>query len=195
MKLFRLIVLGSSALSLAACASTPMGPTVMVIPAQGKPFEQFQAEQSMCKQYADDQVRGQADSANTTGVLEGIGGTVLGAGLGAAVGGGRGAAIGAGSGAVVGTAVGASTSSRQQGGIQQQYNNAFAQCMISKGNKIEQPPPRPGRTVIYAPPPPPPTVVYTSPPPTVVYTSPPPPVVYQAPPAPPPPPPSNPYPY
>ncbi len=151
-KLSRLIVLGGCAVSLAACASTPMGPTgVMVLPAQGKPFEQFQAEQSMCKQYADSQVRGQADEANSTGVLEGIGGTVLGAGLGAAIGGGRGAAIGAGSGAILGTGVGASTSGRQQGGIQQQYNNAYAQCMTSKGNQIERPAPRP--TVVYAPPP------------------------------------------
>ena len=152
-----------------------MGPTVMVLPAQGKPFEQFQAEQGMCKQFADDQVRGQAEEANSTGVLEGIGGTVLGAGLGAAIGGGRGAAIGAGSGAIAGTAVGASTSGRQQGGIQQQYNNAFAQCMVAKGNQIQQPAPRPQRTVVYAPPPPP-TIVYTSPPPppTVIYQAPPP---------------------
>ncbi|MDD4617503.1 MAG: hypothetical protein PHW76_10455 [Alphaproteobacteria bacterium] len=119
-------------------------------------------DQYTCKQYADDQIRGQAERANTTGVLEGLGGTVLGAGLGAAIGGGQGAAIGAASGAVAGTAVGAHTSSNDQRGIQQQYDNAYVQCMVSKGNVIERPvvyAPQPQTTVIYtqppAPPPPP----------------------------------------
>ena len=79
-------------LALAGCASPPMGPTVSVLPQQGKPFEIFQAEQAGCKQYAYDQVRGEAESANSTGLLEGVGGTILGAGLGAAIGGGQGAA-------------------------------------------------------------------------------------------------------
>ncbi len=177
MKSFRFITLCSAMLSLAACASTPMGPTVNALPPQGKPFEQFQMEQASCKQYADEQVRGQAETANQTGLLEGIGGTALGAGLGAALGGGHGAAIGAASGAIAGTAVGASTSGHQQGGIQVQYNNAYEQCMVAKGNQIQQPVER-TRTVIYQappPPPPPPSVVYVQPQPTVIYTSPPPP--------------------
>ena len=174
MKSFRSIALCSTTLLLAACAGTPMGPTVRALPPQGKPFEQFQMEQYSCKQYADDQVRGQAESANTKGLIEGIAGTALGAGLGAAVGGGRGAAIGAGAGAVAGTAVGASTSSHEQGGIQGQYNNAYVQCMVAKGNQVERP-------VVYAPPPPtvvyqqPPTVVYTAPPPVMYVPGPPPP--------------------
>jgi outer membrane lipoprotein SlyB len=151
-----------------------MGPTVRVLPAQGKPFEQFQMEQASCKQYAADQVRGQAESANTTGIVEGIAGTALGAGLGAAVGGGHGAAVGAAAGAVAGTAVGGSTSSHQQKGIQQQYNDAFVQCMSAKGNQVERPVvyTAPSTTVIYTQPQP--TVVYTqpAPPPTVVYTQP-----------------------
>ena len=183
MKSFRLVILCGTAFAMAACATTPMGPTVQVLPPQGKPFQQFQGEDYSCRQFAASQVQGQAEAANNTGLLEGIGGTVLGAGLGAAVGGGRGAAIGAGSGAVVGTAVGASTSGRQQGGIQVQYNNAYVQCMVAKGNVVQQPPPRPAPTVVYQAPP---TVVYQAPPPppTVVYTAPPPPpptVVYSSP--------------
>jgi hypothetical protein len=185
MKSFRDAILCGTLLSLAACASTPMGPTVQVLPPQGKPFEQFQGEDASCKGFAASQVQGQAEAANSTGLLEGIGGTALGAGLGAAVGGGRGAAIGAASGAVVGTGVGASTSGRQQGGIQQQYNNAYVQCMVAKGNVVHQPAPRPAPTVIYQQAPPP-TVIYQTPPPppTVIYTSPPPPppaVVYPPP--------------
>jgi hypothetical protein len=174
MKSFKVLSLCSTALLLAACAETPMGPTVRALPPQGKPFDQFQMEQNSCKAYADQQVSGQAERANTTGVVEGIGGTVLGAGLGAALGGGHGAAVGAGLGAVGGTAVGANTSAHAQKSIQEQYNDAYVQCMTAKGNQVQQP-------VVYAPPTtviyqqaPPPTVVYTQapPPPTVVYTQP-----------------------
>jgi uncharacterized protein YcfJ len=143
-----------------------MGPTVRALPQQGKPFEQFQADQETCKQYADSQVRRQADDANTMGVLEGVGGTLLGAGLGAAIGGSHGAAIGAAGGALGGTAVGANASGHQQRGIQQQYNDAYVQCMAAKGNQIQQPLIyTPAPTIIYqAPPPPPSTVIYTQPP-------------------------------
>ena len=61
---------------------------------------------------------------------------MLGAGLGAAIGGGRGAAIGAGSGAIAGTGLGMGSSANEQYGIQQQYDNAFAQCMYAKGNMV-----------------------------------------------------------
>ncbi len=177
MKSFKLAMLCGTTLLMTSCATAPMGPTVRALPQQGKPFEVFQGEQAACKQYADDQVRGQADRANSTGILEGVGGTVLGAGLGAALGGGHGAAVGAGLGAVGGTAVGASTSGKEQHGIQQQYNDAYVQCMVAKGNQVQQPvvytPPAPTTTVIYTQPAPPPTVVYTTaPPPQVAYPAP-----------------------
>src|ERR1700722_3855689 len=179
MKSFKCAALYGTTLLLAACASTPMGPTVRAMPQPGKPFEVFQQEQASCKQYADSQVQGQADRANSTGVLEGVGGTILGAGLGAALGGGHGAAVGAAGGAVAGTAVGASTSSHDQRSIQQQYNDAYVQCMSAKGNQVEHPVVyRPQTTVIYtqpAPPPPPTTVIYTTAPPPPPGAYPPPP--------------------
>jgi hypothetical protein len=140
-------------LLLASCAQTPMGPTVQVMPAPGKPFEQFQTDQVVCKQFAEQSVSGQAQNANLRGVGAAALTTVLGAGLGAAIGGGQGAAIGAAGGALGGGAIGASTSSRTQASIQQQYNIAYAQCMYSKGNQVPgyAPPP-----VAYRPPPPPP---------------------------------------
>lgn len=135
-------------LLLAACAQTPMGPTVNVMPGPGKPFDAFQYDQSVCKQFAEQAVAGQADNANARGVGAAALTTVLGAGLGAAIGGGRGAAIGAASGAGLGTGIGASSSSSAQYSIQQQYNNAYSQCMYSKGNMVPgygpmmmQPPP------------------------------------------------------
>jgi hypothetical protein len=140
-------------LLLASCAQTPMGPTVQVMPAPGKPFEQFQTDQVVCKQFAEQSVSGQAHNANLRGVGAAALTTALGAGLGAAIGGGHGAAIGAAGGALGGGAIGASTSSRAQGSIQQQYNIAYAQCMYSKGNQVPgyAPPP-----AAYRPPAPPP---------------------------------------
>ncbi len=138
------IVTLSAALLVQGCVQTPMGPTVAILPAPGKPFELFQQDQAVCTQYAGSMVRGQAERANNMAVGSAVLGTVLGAGLGAAVGGrhaGRGAAIGAASGAVVGTGVGANGSADAQGGIQDQYNNAYVQCMVSKGNRLPAPPP------------------------------------------------------
>ena len=122
---------------LAGCASPPLGPSVAVLPPPGKPFDVFAQEQASCKQYADGQVAGQAQTANNQAVGGAVLGTVLGAGLGAAIGGGRGAAIGAASGAVVGTGVGAGATQNAQFSIQQQYDNAFAQCMYAKGNQVQ----------------------------------------------------------
>ncbi|HSU05565.1 MAG TPA: peptidoglycan-binding domain-containing protein [Acetobacteraceae bacterium] len=124
------------ALLLAACAQTPMGPTVQVMPGPGKSFETFQYEQAGCKQFAEQAVAGQAENANIRGVAVGVVGTALGAGLGGAIGGGHGAGIGAASGALGGGALGAGSSANAQYGIQQQYDNAFSQCMYSKGDMV-----------------------------------------------------------
>ena len=138
-------------LLVSGCAQTPMGPTVQVMPGPGKSFETFTYEQAGCKQFAQGAVAGQAQDANNRAVGAAAIGTVLGAGLGAAIGGGRGAAIGAGSGAIAGTGLGMSSSANQQFSIQQQYDNAFAQCMYSRGNMV----PGYGPMMVNAPPPPP----------------------------------------
>jgi hypothetical protein len=144
-------------LLLSGCAQTPLGPTVQVMPGPGKSFEAFTYDQAGCKQFAESSVAGQAQNANTRAVGAAALTTVLGAGLGAAIGGGRGAGIGAASGALGGTAIGAGTSSNEQYGIQQQYDNAYAQCMYAKGDMVPGygpmmvnaavPPPPPGPDV------------------------------------------------
>jgi uncharacterized protein YcfJ len=157
MKHHRVTALGLSAsLLLGGCAATPMGPTVPVMPATNKPFEVFQQDQLFCKQVAEQQVGGQAEAANQRSVGGAVLGTVLGAGLGAAIGGGRGAGIGAASGALVGTGVGAETSGGAQFSIQQQYDNAYSQCMYSRGNQV--PGFQPAVAIAPPPPPPPPPV-------------------------------------
>jgi hypothetical protein len=134
--LFPIIVI-----ALAGCATTPLGPTVQVMPGRGKSFETFQSDQSSCKSYAAGQVSGQADAANQRAAGGAVLTTLLGAGTGAIVGGavgdaGTGAAVGAAAGVAAGTGYGAAASSNDQLNIQQQYDNAFAQCMYAKGEQV-----------------------------------------------------------
>jgi hypothetical protein len=138
-------------LMLAGCAQTPLGPTVQVMPGPGKSFDAFQYDQMSCRQFADQSVAGQAQNANVRGIGGAALTTALGAGLGAAIGGGRGAGIGAAGGALGGAGIGAMSSSGAQIGIQEQYNNAYAQCMYAKGEMV----PGYGPMMVQAPPPPP----------------------------------------
>ena len=121
---------------LCACSSEPMGPTIGVMPAQGKPFDVFQGDQALCKQFAGNEVQGGAQQANNRQVGTALVGTLLGAGLGAAIGGGRGAAIGAGGGALGGTAFGAVPSQGANNSLQERYNLAYSQCMFTRGNQV-----------------------------------------------------------
>jgi len=134
---------------LSGCVSLPAGPTVAVMPAPNKPFEVFQQDQGVCKEYAYQEVASGADRVNDRAVGTAFLTTILGAALGAAVGGGSGAAIGAASGAVVGTATGAVDADYGRNGLQWHYDTAYSQCMYAKGNQV------PG--YYYAPNAPPPT--------------------------------------
>jgi hypothetical protein len=133
-------------LLLAACAQTPQNPQVAVAPSQTKSFDQFQADQAYCKGYAQQQVAGQAEEANHRAIGAAAVGTLAGAGLGL-IGGsfagraGMGAGIGAATGAALGAGTGAVMSNNQNATIQQQYDNAFAQCMYARGNDVPGFPP------------------------------------------------------
>jgi len=144
---------------LAGCAQAPMAPRVAVMPAPNKPFAVFQEDDAVCRSFAQHQSAGVAEQGNSSQVGSAIIGTVLGAGLGAAIGGGRGAAIGAGAGALGGTAIGAGQAERGTYTAQQIYDNAYSQCMYSRGNQVPgfvatAPAPPPG--ALPPPPPPPP---------------------------------------
>jgi uncharacterized protein YcfJ len=123
-------------LALSACATTPLGPTVQVMPAPGKPFSAFQDDDVICRNFANSQVAGGPEQANANVVGSAVVGTLLGAALGAAIGRGPGAAIGAASGAVIGTGAGANGSAWSQMSIQQRYNIAYMQCMYPRGNQV-----------------------------------------------------------
>jgi outer membrane lipoprotein SlyB len=134
------------ALALSGCAQTPTNPQVNVAPSPSKSFQAFQADQAYCKQYAQAQVAGQAEQANRTTAIGAGAGALGGAALGAAGGAiagnaGTGAAIGALSGVVLGTAGGAMMSNRQQVAMQNQFDQAYGQCMYSRGNDVQGYPP------------------------------------------------------
>jgi uncharacterized protein YcfJ len=106
------------------------------MPGPNTSFSQFQNDQAVCRNFADQAVRDQARGANLRGIGTAALTTALGAGLGAAIGGGQGAGIGAAAGALGGTALGARNSSNANASIQAQYDNAFASCMFSLGNSV-----------------------------------------------------------
>ena len=95
-------------LALAACSSMPSGPNVMVLPGKGVSFEQFRADDLLCRQYAASQTGTNSnDAAINSGVKSAAVGTALGAAGGALIDGGHGAAVGAGVGLVFGGLTGA----------------------------------------------------------------------------------------
>jgi outer membrane lipoprotein SlyB len=166
------------------CATLPSGPSVNVLPGPGKAFEQFQAEDAFCRQWAGQQI-GQSpqDIMNQNAAAGAVVGTATGAALGALIGAatghaGTGAAIGAGSGFLFGTAAGANAGQVYGREAQRRYNIAYVQCMYAKGNQI------PGAQRIrrvrrIAPPPPPPESMGTVPPDYVPSNQPPPPPAMQ----------------
>jgi len=180
MKLKGSVLLLLVVVTLSACATFPTGPSVLVWPDPGKPFEVFQSDDAVCRQWASQQVGAKpGESAGKTFISAAAIGTVLGAGLGAAIGAatgqfGAGLGIGAASGAIVGSAAGIDPSYGAGREVQRRYDIAYLQCMYAKGNQV------PGAVRTYrraVPPPPlgyyPPTPSPYPPPPTGAYPPPP----------------------
>ena len=172
----RIAVCVASGLLFAACVTYPTGPSVTVLPGSSTSFEQFQADDMVCRDWAARQTGTSVDQAATeSGVAVAAAATGVGAATGAAIGAaagdpGAGAAIGAGTGLLVGSAAGSSRAHHVGAEVQHRYDAAYVQCMYAKGNQIpvsrgsvpgagapprsggrDIPPPPPGR-----PPPPPP---------------------------------------
>lgn len=152
----------AATLLLTACATVPTGPSVMVLPGSGKGFEQFQADDAVCRQWAAQQTGTTTKQVATESIVGGaVVGTVVGAAAGAAIGAAAGspatgAAVGAGAGLFGGTAIGAGQGEGHSLSVQRRYDMAYMQCMYAKGNQI---PVARGSKPPYtsaAPPPPPP---------------------------------------
>ncbi len=156
---------------LAGCATTPSGPSVLVLPGTGKAFDQFRGDDAMCRQYAAQQTGTTANQAGTdAGVKSAVVGTAIGAVAGAAIGGREGAAVGAGTGLVVGSAAGSDAARSSSYGTQRQYDHAYIQCMYAQGHRVPVPagmvaPSAPVAPGVSTPPPPPPSGAASMPPP------------------------------
>ncbi len=130
---------------LSACAvAPPSGPSVAVMPGNGKSLPQFQQDDATCRQFATQQTGGAspAAAANQAAVGSAVVGTGIGAATGALLGAaagnpGIGAAAGAGAGLLMGSAVGASNAGLSADEVQQRYDIAYQQCMAASGNKTQ----------------------------------------------------------
>jgi hypothetical protein len=164
MKLERAAGVLAIAIMLSGCASIPPGPSVMVLPGNGKSFETFQADDAVCRQWAQNQTEWNANQTVNENLATGaIAGGALGAASGALIGAasgnvGPGAAIGAGAGLLGGSAIGSAQGYGAGSEVQRRYDNSYQQCMYAKGNQI------PGHVQAYrtASPPPPPPPAYDS---------------------------------
>ncbi|CAM3695348.1 glycine zipper family protein [Polynucleobacter sp. LimPoW16] len=123
---------------LAACVSAPTGPTIAVMPREGKPFEVFQQEDQQCREFATNAVKDTSNAALKEGATSAAIGAALGAAAGAVIQGGSSQNIGTGAGVGLlgGAAIGAMNSAGKQNQAQTQYNIAYQQCMYSKGNQV-----------------------------------------------------------
>lgn len=162
-------------LALSACATIPEGPSYTAMPGSRKSFEQFQVDDASCRQYGTQMIGGTANQAATDAAVgSAVAGTVIGAAIGGLLGGRDGAAVGAGMGLFTGSAVGAGNAQAAGYSAQQRYDNAYYQCMYSRGHKVPMPasmarsmrqasagaPPPPNAPAPYPPPAP-----YAAPPP------------------------------
>ena len=153
-------------LALSACATLPSGPSVMAMPGRGKTFDQFRADDYVCRQYALEQSGGSTanEASVNSGVKSAAVGAAVGATAGALVGGHEGAGEGAAAGLLVGALAGTAAGESSGYAAQRRYDAAYLQCMYAKGNAVPvsgrlgysqpatvPPPPPPN-----APPPPPP---------------------------------------
>ncbi len=133
-------------MALAGCAvAPPSGPTVTALPGPGKSFPQFQQDDDYCRGYAANRTANapqQAAAASNNANATAVAGTLIGAGLGAALGSlsgnaGAGAAFGAGAGLLAGASTAGNQAQGAADGLQQQYDAAYAQCMVGNGEALQ----------------------------------------------------------
>lgn len=139
MHIARILILAALASTLIACATNPSGPNIAVMPGPGKPFDVFQADNAVCKDYASHEIGVNPDEVARKQVATGAAtGAVVGAATGAIISHGDSHATGAfaGMGALAGTAIGADAASQSRWTLQRRYDVAYAQCMYAKGNQV-----------------------------------------------------------
>lgn len=176
MKLLHHFLYVAMTVVVSGCATMPTGPSVKVMPAPGKPFSQFQEEDTNCRKWAEQSVGIAPKDVQNQNTASGAAiGTVGGAGVGALFGAasghaGAGAAIGAGTGLLLGSIIGSEKGRVTAQEAQRRYDIAYEQCMTSSDNQVGYRAPVRRQRVIMAPPPPPPPENYNPPPDNQPYT-------------------------
>lgn len=162
MELKRALIWCLAGVVLGGCATMPAGPSVMVLPEPGKPFEEFKSDDAVCRQWALQLIQVPPNEIVNKNLAGGAAiGTAMGTALGAAIGASSGqpatgAAIGAGSGLVTGIAAASGPAYAAGSEAQRRYDNAYQQCMYAKGNQIPGLAAVPPKRASGVPPPPPP---------------------------------------
>jgi hypothetical protein len=164
---YRRVIYCSALLVFSGCmTSVPMGPRVAVMPAPGKPFDLFMAEERMCRQYAEQSIGSSPNEvASKNAVGTAAAGVAIGTVVGALAGGRQGAPVGAAIGLVAGSSAGSNEAAYASRDAQRRYDIAYEQCMYAKGNQV------PGYQFQQHIPPPPPNTGYRQ---SAPYPSPPP---------------------
>lgn len=132
-----LLIASAVTLGLTACVSRPVGPSVAVMPAPGKPFDLFKQEDAECRAYAQSSVGTTANDTAAQSVAQTAAvGAAVGALAGAMAGGHGNVGSSAAVGMVGGTLVGSDVGNRSSYEVQRRYDIAYQQCMYSKGNQV-----------------------------------------------------------
>lgn len=129
------------AVLLSGCVVVPTAPTVLALPGSQKPFDQFQADDISCRNYANATVAGPGQAAANNAASTAAASTAIGAAAGALIGAatgsaGSGAAIGAGTGLLFGSAAGGNYAGYSSYDLQHQYDASYLQCMYARGNRV-----------------------------------------------------------
>lgn len=141
MKITRFAMIVAAALSVAACATAPTGPSVLVLQGSGKSFDEFTRDDVFCRDYALRQAGGKTPgkTGQDSGVASAAVGTAVGAAAGAALGGRDGAAVGAGTGLLFGSMAGAESGGYERRSSQTMYDHGYIQCMYGAGHRVPVP--------------------------------------------------------
>lgn len=137
--LFKVSLITALTVGLVGCASTPVGPSLTVMPAPGITFTVFQTDDQECRTFAQNSLNTTADAlaAKNTAKTAAIG-TVLGAVAGAMADGGSAKNVGTGAaiGLLGGAAMGATGGNEAGKEVQRRYDISYQQCMYSKGHQV-----------------------------------------------------------
>jgi hypothetical protein len=138
---FRLAGAALAALTLAACATLPAGPSLPALPGSRMSHEQFAADDARCRAFVSARLAGgtPTEAANQAVAGSAATGAVIGATTGAVFDGGAGAAAGAAAGLLIGAVAGSAAQQGAWAGEQQQFDGAYYACMYALGHKVPAP--------------------------------------------------------